>query len=142
MATVQQIFDMAIHLINEQDEHSGATRITETEDYAQRTISILNSVIPSLSQYSSGYQPGITGRPTATLLSPGKEGNPRFSQEIPLDDAISVSLLPYYLGAMLKIAEDTDMYDRLMSRYREAFVDLRSRIPACFEDIATPYGLF
>ena len=59
MVTVQQVYDIAIHLMDEQDENSGATSTIDTTEYKLRTISILNSIIPSLYAYSGTYvQPG------------------------------------------------------------------------------------
>ena len=44
MVSVQQVFDMAIHLMDEQNESTGATVTVDTQEYKFRTISILNSI--------------------------------------------------------------------------------------------------
>ena len=41
MASVQDVFDMAIHLMDAQNESTGATRTTDTNEYALRTPNIL-----------------------------------------------------------------------------------------------------
>lgn len=142
MVTVQQIFDMAIHLMDEQNETTGATGTVDTNEYKYRTISILNSVIPALYPYSGNYAPGESGRPSAQILQWNDYRNPDFTQPVDLDDTLCLSLLPYYLAAQLLSAENEVLSAWFMNRYREAFNDLRNRIPADFEKIPTPYGLF
>lgn len=142
MVTVQQIYDMAIHLMDEQNESNGNTGTVDTNEYKYRTISILNSVIPALYPYSGNYKPVASGRPTAQILEWGNYQNPNFTQTVDLDDTLCLSVLPYYLAAQLLSAENEMLSAWFMNRYREAFNDLRNRIPADFEKISTPYGLF
>lgn len=142
MVTVQQIFDMAIHLMDEQNESNGGTNTVDTQEYKFRTISILNSVIPALYPYSGNYEPGISGRPLPQILVCEDYRNPDFQQAVDLDDVLCLTVLPYYLAAQLLSAENEVLSAWFMNRYREAFNDLRNRIPADFEKISTPYGLF
>lgn len=142
MVTVQQIFDTAIHSMDEQNESNGGTETVDTAEYKYRTISILNSVIPALYPYSGNYDPGAFGRPTAQILAVTDYRNPDFTQAVALDDTLCLAVLPYYLAAQLLSAENEVLSAWFMNRYREAFNDLRNRIPADFERIATPYGTF
>jgi hypothetical protein len=142
MATVQQIFDMAIHLMDEQSESNGRTGTVDTNEYKFRTISILNSVIPRLYMYSSTFEDTGMGRTAPEPLYAEDYASPEFEQEIPLDDVLSFSLLPYYLAAQLLSGENEDLASWFLTRYREAFNDLRNRIPAEFERITPTYGLF
>ena len=142
MVTVQQVFDMAIHLMDEQNESTGATVTVDTQEYKFRTISILNSVIPALYPYSGNYNQGTSGRPKPRQLDWEDYRNPDFEQSIPLDDTLSLSVLPYYLAAQLLSAENEALSAWLMARYQEFFQDLRNKVPASFEPISTPYGLF
>ena len=142
MVTVQQIFDMAIHLMDEQNESNGGTNTVDTQEYKFRTISILNSVIPALYPYSGNFEPGISGRPLPQILVCEDYRNPDFQQAVDLDDVLCLTVLPYYLAAQLLSAENEVLSAWFMNRYREAFNDLRNRIPADFEKISTPYGLF
>ena len=136
--TVQEIYDMAIHLMDEQSEQSGETETADTQEYKFRTISILNSAIPALAPYS---EKPPAGRSVA-ILYPDSYKNPRFDQNIPLDDTLSCALLPYYLAAHLLSSENEDLSAWFMARYREAFLDLRNKVPAEFESIKPVYGLF
>lgn len=141
--TVQQIFDMAIHLMDEQSERSGETLTVDTQEYKFRTISILNNIIPVLYPYSDTYDKSGKGRPVPPLLDLGKSyREPDLAQEIGLDDTISAALLPLYLAAQLIFPENEGMAQWFMSRYQMAFMDVRSKIPAEFETIYAPYGLF
>lgn len=141
--TVQQIYDMAIHLMDEQNEQNGDTGTVDTQEYKFRTISILNTVIPVLYPYSDNYDKSGDGRPTPPLLKLGTSyRNPDFSQEIGLDETICAALLPLYLAAQLIVAENDTMAQWFMSRYQVSFADVRSKIPASFESIYAPYGLF
>ena len=140
--TVQKVFDMAIHLMDEQNESTGQTVTTDTEEYKFRTISILNSVIQALYPYSGNYDNSGPGRPFAKLLELEDFKNPDFSQQIDLDETLCASLLPYYLAAQLLSGENEDLAAWFMARYRDIFMDIRGKIPADFERIRTPYGLF
>lgn len=142
MVPVQQIFDTAIHLMDEQNESNGGTNTVDTQEYKFRTISILNSVIPALYPYSGNFEPGISGRPLPQILVCEDYRNPDFQQAVDLDDVLCLTVLPYYLAAQLLSAENEVLSAWFMNRYREAFNDLRNRIPADFEKISTPYGLF
>lgn len=139
MATVQEIFDMAVDLMDEQDENSGETATQDTLEYRFRTVSILNTAIPALAPYSEKKWEGRSG---VAMLYPGARNDPDMEQQIPLDDTLCYALLPLYLAAMLLIGEDDERSAQLMNRYNTAFYDLRSRNPAEFEQISPVYGLF
>lgn len=142
MVSVQQVFDMAIHLMDEQNESTGATVTVDTQEYKFRTISILNSVIPALYPYSGNYVKGENGRTSPRKLDWDDYKNPDFEQSIPLDDTLSLTVLPYYLAAQLLSAENEALSAWLMNRYQDFFMDLKNKVPATFETISTPYGLF
>ena len=140
--TVQQVFDQAIHLMDEQNENTGATATADTKEYMSRTISILNTIVPRLYPYSSNYNRQEEGRPKAIALDRGNYSNPDFTQVIMLDDVISMGVLPFYLAAHLLSGENESLAAWFMNQYREAFADIKKTAPASFEAISTPYGLF
>lgn len=142
MVTVQQVFDIAIHLMDEQNESTGGTETVDTQEYKFRTISILNSVIPALYPYSGTYKQGTALRPSPRQLSADEHQNPDFDQNIPLDDTLALSVLPYYLAAQLLSAENEALAAWFMNRYRETLADLRGKVLAEFEVIYSPYGDF
>ena len=143
MITVQNVFDMAIHMMDEQSESSGATMHADTTEYKSRTISILNAVMPALYPFSDTYQASGSGRPACPLLTvPANYSTPDFTQEIPLDDTLARSVLPYALAAHLLSGENGDLSAWFLTRYNQVFGDVRSKIPGEFTPIETPYGLF
>lgn len=143
MTTVGQIFDMAIHLMDEQSETSGITVTSDTNEYRYRTISILNTVIPALYPYSDTCDLSGAGRPVCPALRTGDDPSaPDFSQTIPLDDTLSLGLLPYALAAHLLAGENEELSAWFLRMYNQSFGDLRSKIPGSFEPIPMPYGSF
>lgn len=143
MTTVQQVFDAAIHLMDEQSETSGQTLTTDTNEYKFRTISILNTVMPTLYPYSDTCDRSGIGRPICPALkSFGNYTAPDMTQTIPLDDGLAMGVLPYALAAHLLASENEELSMWLMNRFQQAFGEIRNFMPASFEPIPAPYGLF
>lgn len=145
MITVKQVFDMAIHLMDEQSETNGKTETNDTNEYKYRTISILNTLLPQLYLYSDTCAYTEFGRPVCPALTvPDKDNyaKPDMDQPIPLDDTLALSVLPYGLAAHLLAGENAELSVWFTNRYNQAFTDLRNKIPSNFEPIGTPYGLF
>ncbi len=142
MTTVQQVFDIAIHMMDEQSESSGSTATADTREYSLRTLSILNGVLPSLYPFSDTCLYPDAGRPACPTLTQSSHSSPDFTQIIPLDDTLALGVLPYALASHLLAGENEELSAWFMNRYNQAFVDLRNKVPAAFEPIPTPYGLF
>lgn len=142
MVTAKQVFDMAIHLMDEQNEKTGNTKTVDTDEYRFRTISILNTVIPYLYAYSSGTDMPSGIRPEPERLTVDDYAAPNLEQPIPLDDTLALSCLPYYLAANLLSGENEALAAWFLARYRETMLDVRDRVPRQWEKISTPYGTF
>lgn len=142
MTTVQEVFDIAIHLMDEQDEGTGATLTEDTQEYRLRTISILNALVPSLFPYSDTSPTGTPGRPAVPVLANINGVEPDFSQIVPLDDTLCRAVLPYGLAGHLTATENEELSAWFLNRYVSACADLRSRIPGTFQPIHAPYGFF
>lgn len=143
MIKVQQVFDAAIHLMDEQSETNGATITTDTDEYRYRTISILNTLIPALYPFSDTYDNSGAGRPICPQLAiPGSYKTPDFEQLVPLDDTLALAVLPYELASLLLAGEDSERSALFHRQYTQVFADIRSKIPASFEPISLPYGTF
>lgn len=140
MANVKQVFNIAIHMMDEQSQDNGSTMTEDTEEYKYRTISIVNAVLPSIFPYSKNYIPGEA----CPLLdiSVEEDEDRAFDQLIPLEDCLAVGVLPYALAAHLLAGENEELSAWFLARYHNAFSEIRNRLPAAFEPIATPYGLF
>lgn len=142
MVTVQQVYDIAIHLMDEQNESTGETTTSDTLEYKLRTISILNSLIPALYPYSGDYAATGSGRPTPAWLITFDYADPDMDQQIPLDDSLSYGVLPYLLAAQLLSVENESLASWMQKQGMSALNELRNKVPASFEPIDTPYGLF
>lgn len=129
MTTGNEVFDQAIHLMDEQNETNGKTRTQDTKEYEYRTLSILNTLLPELYPYSDTYQVSGNGkRPIIVKMD-------ALSQPIDLDDAICRGVLPYGLAAHLLLGENDTMASFFNQRYSELLNGLRSRSAAVWEDI-------
>lgn len=142
MTTAQQVYDIAIHLMDEQNELTGATVTEDTAEYKFRTLSILNSLTPMLYPYSGDFPATGSGRPTPQLLLQFDHENPDLEQAIPLDDSLSYGVLPYLLAAQLLSVENEPLASWMRNQGMTALNDLRSKVLSQFERIETPYGLF
>lgn len=129
MTTGNEVFDLAVHLMDEQNESNGKTRTQDTKEYEYRTLSILNVLCPELYPYSDTYPESETGkRPIIPMVT-------AMDQAIDLDDAICRSVLPYGLAAHLLLGEDDAKASFFNQRYQELLSQLRSRSMAVWEDI-------
>lgn len=141
MTTVQEVFDMSIHLMDEQNEATGNTETQDTAEYRYRTISILNALLPALFPYSDTCPKTRDGtRPPCPALRHESYQNPDFSQQLPLDDTLSRAVLPYGLAAHLMAGENETLSAWFLSMFNQKFVDLRNKVPAKWERIPLPFG--
>ena len=132
--TAQQVFSMAMNLMDEINESTGATDTADTREYKNRTIAILNILRMECFPASDTYritQPGK--RPICPLI----EG---FESVIGLDDGICQGVLPYGLAAHLLLDENPDVAAYFNQRYAELLGQFRQGIPAEPEDITAAYG--
>jgi len=139
MATsAQEIFDLAIHLMDEANESTGKTDTADTRAYKLRTLAILNVLRAECYPLSDTYPvpdpPAGDGsrmkRPVCPLISD-------FQTPIDLDDVLCQGVLPYGLAAHLLLEENPDLASFFQQRYEE----LRSLYaPTAASDIINPYG--
>lgn len=139
MVTVQQVFDMAIHLMDEQDENNGSTVHVDTNEYRFRTINILNMAIPLLWPFCSENTEREAGRELPLMLNPSPLNNPDFTQYLPVDDAFSYGILPYFLAAELLLDEDIDRSQMLRNKFDLAFAQIRKNEISQWEQIENPF---
>lgn len=143
MTTVQQVFDMAIHLMDEQSESNGKTQTTDTNEYRYRTVSILNALLPQLYPYTDSVDRTGTGRPQIPVLQlPQDYAKPDLTQVVPVDDSFALGVLPYGLASHLLASENEELSAWFHQRFMQSFLELRDFMPAKFEPITAPYGLF
>lgn len=134
--TVQEVFEYAMTLMDELNESSGKADTTDTKEYKNRTLAILNILRGQLYPYSDTYITGESGkRPIAEKITD-------FVTPIGLDDYICQSVMPYGLAAHLLMQEDPSSANFFQQRYDELLTMLARGMPAESEDIEDIYGAF
>ena len=135
MTTPQQVFELAMALMDELNESTGQADTGDTTEYKNRTIPILNVLRGELYPYSDTYARDVEQgrRPISTFIR---------SFEIPiyLDDYICQSVLPYGLAAHLLMQEDPTSANFFQQRYDELKAMLARGLPSESEDIVDVYG--
>lgn len=129
MTDANWVFDRAIYLMDEQHEKSGEARTTDTQEYRNRTLGILNVLRNELYSFSDTFVPGVGG--TRTICPEIRD----FDTPIGLDDAICQTVMPYGLAAHLLLGENDTLASFFNQRYTELMYTIGMRKPAVWEDI-------
>ena len=134
MTTAEEVFTMAIHLMDQQNDATGAAAGREVGVYRTRALSVMNAVLPALRPYSDEGTAGA-GRPVCRPLTD-------FHQAVPVDDGLARGVLPYALASHLLAGEDGDLSLWFQSQYAVRLAELRSQVPERWEPMSMPYGAF
>lgn len=134
MTTGQNVFDMAIHLMDEQNESSGATVTEDTTEYRLRSVNILNVLRHECFQFSDTFRGGTDGK--RGICKPIAE----LSDTLDLDDAVAQGALPYGLASRLLLGENDTLADFFEQKFQEMLGKLGKTSPAQFESIPLYYG--
>ena len=134
MATnAQRVFDITMGLMDELSE-SGATDTSDTKEYKNRTLFILNVLRGELYPFSDTYAIAEPGkRPIAVIIE-------NFTDDIQLDDYICQSVMPYGLAAHLLLDENPSAAGFFQQRYEEMKAMLSKGMSSGSEDIIDVYG--
>lgn len=132
--TVQDVFDKAIHWMDEQNESTGATLTSDTKEYSLRTPNILNTYLNVVYPFSDTYAPREDGK--RPYLEPVRS----MTDEMDLDAFICMSVLPYALAAGLVKEENPSIANVALQIYAENLGQARSTLPASVEDVENVYG--
>ena len=132
--TVQDVFDKAIHWLDEQNESTGATMTSDTKEYSLRTPDILNTYLNVVYPFSDTYAPREDGK------RPYLEPVTAMADEMDLDAFICMSVLPYALAAGLVKEENPSISNVALQIYAENLGQARSTLPASVEDVENVYG--
>ena len=132
--TVQQIFDRAIFIMDEQSSE-GRTTTTDTLDYQERTVGIINTLIQECYPYSDTFSrpKKANRRGVADFVADMKD-------EVDLDDYICGSVMPHGLASYLLSTEDKDLSNFFYQRYQELLMKARDGVLAESEDIYDVYA--
>ena len=133
--TVQSVFDIAIHLMDAQNESTGSTNIADTKEYSFRTPSLLNSVLDDVFMASDTWFVAENGkRPICPKVQ-------KMEDELFLDESICTGVLPYGLAGLLLEEENPAQANFFWNTFLEKLEKMKRSLPAEFEDIENPYGV-
>lgn len=132
--TAQEVFELAMALMDELNEANGAADTSDTREYKNRTVPIINVLRGELYKYSDTYE----------IITPGKrpicKRVEKISDEIDLDDYICQTVLPCGLAAKLLMQEDPSSANYFQQLYEDAIEGLKAGLPTESEDIEDVYG--
>lgn len=131
----QRVFEIAMGLMDEVNESTGAADTSDTREYKVRTLYILNALRGELFPYSDTFavtEPGK--RPICPVILD-------YESVIYLDDYIAQSVMPYGLAAQLLLDENPSAAAFLQQRYEELRDKLARGLPAVSESVVDVYGI-
>lgn len=135
--TVQDIFDIAIHLMDSQNESTGSTDTADTKEYKLRTISLLNSVLDRAYPYSDNYREAVTKANGKRPVCPKVF---EFTDAVELDERVCTGALPYGLAGLLLLEEDPSRANFLWQTFLEQLELCRQSLPAVVGEVEDVYG--
>lgn len=136
MTNADWVFSRAIHLMDEQNETTGATLTSDTQEYRLRTLSILNVLRGELFPYSDTYgdvDVEAGRRPVCPMIL-------NFDDPICLDDVICQTVMPYGLAAHLLLGENDTLASFFNQRYEEELANAIRTKRTDWESIKPYYG--
>lgn len=132
--TARDVFDAAMGLMDEVNESTGETDTSDTKEYKQRTLLILNVLRGELYPYSDSYEYNDDGRRPVSMVIEDLDDT------IGLDDYICQTVLPYGLASHLLLDENPTAAAFFQQRYDELKATLARGLPRVSEDIVDVYG--
>lgn len=136
MATVQEVFDATMALMDELDDTGNATS-TDTTEYLNRTLPIVNLMIGECYPYSDLHD-------SDSLLSSWKaveDMEDNLLKRSKIDNTIALSIMPYGLAANLLVDENPSAAAFYQQRYEELLRLKASKMQAAVGSIEDVYGV-
>lgn len=136
MTTGNDIFALAMALIDSLNEQTGEADTGDNADYKVRTPGILNVLRGELYPYSDTYRATDGGtRPISSVIA-------SLDDEVDLDDYICQTVMPYGLAWHLLLAEDQVAANVYLQRYQELVARLTRGLPNKSEEIEDVYSSY
>lgn len=130
----QDVFDIAIRLMDEQNESTGSTNTADTKTYALRAPSLLNSVLDRCYVASDTMKMPEPGkRPICTKIS-------TLEDEIDLDERLCTGVLPYGLAGLLLSEENPSQANFFWQTFLEQLKESAMALPSVIEAVEDVYG--
>lgn len=134
MNTVQDVFDIAVRLMDAQNESTGATDTADTKEYRLRTPSLVNSLLDRVYPASDTYRAAGKGlRPVCRKVS-------AMEDTLDLDERLCTGVLPYGLAGLLLTEENPSLANFFYQTFLEQLAEARAGLSAEIEDIEDAYG--
>lgn len=134
MTTVQQVFDIAIRLMDAQNESTGSTDTADTREYQVRTPSLLNSILDRAYPASDNWPDAVDRkRPICPKVT-------AMTDEIDLDERICTGILPYGLAGLLLTEENPVLSDFFWQTFLEQLEEAKRGVPSGIDSVEDVYG--
>ena len=134
MNTVQDVFDIAVRLMDAQNESTGSTSTADTKEYQLRTPSLLNSILDRAYPASDTYPASTNGK---RPVCPKVEG---MEDEIGLDEYLCTGVLPYGLAGLLLSEENPTLANFFWQTFLEQLEEEKRGLPAAEGSVEDCYG--
>lgn len=134
MTTARQVFDIAIHLMDAQNESTGATETADTKEYLLRAPSLLNSILDRAYSASDTW-PEAEGR-----VRPVCPKVTDMADEIRLDERICTGILPYGLAGLLLTEENPALANFFWQTFLEQLEEAKRGVPSGIDSVEDVYG--
>ena len=134
MTTAQEVFDIAVRLMDAQNESTGATETADTKEYRLRAPSLLNSILDRAYPASDNY-PGSDAR--SRPICPKVQ---KMTDEIRLDERICTGILPYGLAGLLLTEENPSLANFFWQTFLEQLEEAKRGVPAGIDSVEDVYG--
>ena len=131
-ATVSDVFDVTMQLIDEVSD-TGATQTTDTEEYRNRTIGIMNILISECYPFSDE-------KDNTKLDSAWRAVEENDDSLKGIDNTLALGVMPYGLAANLLTDENPTAANYYQQRYEALLAVKRSRMQADVGEIENVYG--
>lgn len=135
--TVQDIFDIAIRLMDSQNESTGSTETADTKEYRLRTVSLLNSILDRAFPYSDNYREALEAANGKRPICPKVA---EMADEVALDERICTGALPYGLAGLLLLEEDPSRANFFWQTFLEQLELSRQSLPSVIGEVEDLYG--
>lgn len=134
MNKVQDVFDIAIRLMDAQNESTGSTDTADTKEYRLRAPSLLNSILDRAYPASDTYPGTESGkRPVCPKVT-------EMTDEIGLDERLCTGVLPYGLAGLLLTEENPTLANFFWQTFLEQLEEAKRGIPTGDSSIEDTYG--
>lgn len=137
MATVQEVFDATMSLMDELDD-SGNAMTGDTTEYLHRTLPIINMLVGECYPYSDLKD--TTKQMSAWRAA--EEMDDELNKQCKIDNTLALTVMPYGLAANLLVDENPSAASFYQQRYEELLREKASKMQATIGMIEDIYGGF